>query len=766
MRARLVTTQDATRSETTAFTCPCGATHPVTRVYVVDVVAARDRARRIRGSGPFEGTCPSCRRVARAWAPWVEFDGREPRATLLLSSERRGELREILVAHLQALARWPEIVDVCLLQPQLEWIDPELRREATDPNARAETTARRAAPIEVIEVGPPPVGRNGPSARGIDPPPPWAGAPELQPEPGTPQPISSGVPEAIGSDGAAPRLARAPQIGAWVGTLELVGGVPTVRASVGVDVFDRWKGAKLDLRPVHLRGRGYPLVGVRMIGAFMGQVGCIDGIVDVGAPQVVDLFRLLAQRFTVRVEISAGGEGFVRDLVAGGLESNAALCLESARGALAQGDHPPAQFEAALAALARETTEERLAQTKVTIAPGAYQHVVGAREATRALEHLDRVSRKETLARLLEVEGLPMGEYDAIRRRVLAGSLEHGIVAPRRFWRRVIASGLADDLSDYVDKLARARAEHEGEEGDLEPEQARAAWESILEVCTRKQLQIPGPLRRALDLPEGDLLPRATSPAAAAGVIDVSDDGSSAPSANVVVRLADPRTRLKAATELMHARASERELANLFDALEQFDGDELLAILPDLSDLGPRAVAGLVAKLRSDRRELRQAAVILLGMSLDPDALGPLSDLLVSEPTNVWLDVARALGGFGPLALRRLCQLIRRESGTPREALTIERVARGLAEIALSEGGLAAAGAGPGHDAVAALADAPDPRVSAAARRALATLRDVRESGAAIRGELPLTEVTEVRGFSRRAYEAIMVPELEVEAEG
>ena len=35
-----------------------------------------------------------------------------------------------------------------------------------------------------------------------------------------------------------------------------------------------------------------------------------------------------------------------------------------------------------------------------------------------------------------------------------------------------------------------------------------------------------------------------------------------------------------------------------------------------------------------------------------------------------------------------------------------------------------------------------------------------------MRGELPLAEVTEVRGFSRRAYEAIMVPELEVEAEG
>ncbi|HET6582234.1 MAG TPA: hypothetical protein VFG69_02280, partial [Nannocystaceae bacterium] len=167
-----------------------------------------------------------------------------------------------------------------------------------------------------------------------------------------------------------------------------------------------------------------------------------------------------------------------------------------------------------------------------------------------------------------------------------------------------------------------------------------------------------------------------------------------------------------------------------------------------------------------ERRELRQAAAILLGLSLDPDALGPLSDLLVQEPTNVWLDVARALGGFGPIALRRLCQVLRREASTGREHVAIERVGRAFAEIALSDGLGAPVGARPGHDAVAALADAPDPRVSTAARRALATLRDVSESGAAIRGELPLAEVTEVRGFSRRAYEAIMVPELEVEAEG
>jgi HEAT repeat protein len=228
--------------------------------------------------------------------------------------------------------------------------------------------------------------------------------------------------------------------------------------------------------------------------------------------------------------------------------------------------------------------------------------------------------------------------------------------------------------------------------------------------------------------------------------------------------LKDPTQRLKTATDVLQGRVGG-DLSKVFDALDDFDNDELLALLPDLSDLGARAVPGLLPKLNSERREVRQAAVILLGMALDPDALEPLSELLIRERSNVWLDVARALGAYGPVALRRLCQTLNRYTGRSDEANAIERVARALAEIALSDGQVGPGDPSPGHDALSALADSGDPRVSAAARRALATLRDVSESGAAIRGEMPLSEVTQVRGFARRAYEAIMVPEVEVEVE-
>jgi hypothetical protein len=721
---------------------------PVWRRMVVVLPEDAAIAARLRTSGPFEGSCPACGRATQGAGAWLEIDAARRRCALVVPTDRRGDLVALLQEHLAWLARHPQLVEPWTLQPQIAFLEPALAEGNTDPG---EDTARRAAPDDGHTTA-----RAAP--RAPEPARPIA----ILPEPGTPIPISTGVPQAISSDGGG--VAQRTTIGALLGTLDADENGARIHFEPEDGVGHKWRDAKLEARPLHLRGRGYPLLGVRIVASWMGQVGCLDAFVDVGQPESQAIFRLLAQRFTLRIVASlADGEVLVRELSARGLEPNAALCLESAHAALSTGDHPPQQFAIAIASAAADGVEERLAQTKVTIAPGSYQHIIGAREATRALEHIDRVSRKETLARLLEVEGLPMAEYDAVRRRVLAGAVEHGIVAPRRFWRRVVASGLADDLADYVEKLARNRQIHEGEEGDLDPEAARAAWQGIHDVCLRKDIAPPEALRRALDLPE--VAPRdPTAPKAAAGVIDVVD-ATAEPT--LVARLTDVRTRLRCATELLQSpRTTARELEHLFDALERFDQDELLAILPDLSDGGPRAVAGMVDKLRSPRRELRQAAAILLGMSLDPDALGPLSDALVVEPTNVWLDVARALGGFGPIALRRLCQLLRREAGSAREPTTIERVGRALAEIALSDAGAGLEGGRGGHDAVAALADAPDPRVSTAARRALATLRDVSESGAAIRGELPLTEVTEIRGFSRRAYEAIMVPELEVEADG
>ncbi len=813
---------DNSWSEPALYVCRCGTMYTARRWRWVDAQVRPGVARRLRRRGPWDGECPACRLAADATGSWVSVDSEARTATLVLPDARRGDVIAELTEHLARIQARGEAAALWLLSPTVEFLPagavarPEettARRAVVGPSADGfRTEVRREPshpmPLETTE----PVRIAEPAALGetrspVEPPTfdmPEFFEPEPEPEPepeleirspleamvvAEPEPTvdttetadtrpaghdpEAGVPQLIGLDSPSPEVDTGPtSIGAHVADLTLDEMV-TFRVRVSSEEFPQWEAARLSARPIHLRGRGYPLVGVRVQGSYLGQMGCIDAVVDVGSALATDAFRQLSERFVVRLVVEHGSREISREIQAEGLEPNAALCIESARGILARGEYPPQEFDKARRALEAEPADVRLARTEVTIASGAYQHIIGAREAIAALEHLERVSQKETLARLLEVDGLPMADYDVIRRRVLEGSLAHGLCAPRRFWRRLVASGLARDLEDYAVRLCDHRAEHQGEEGDLEPEAAHEAWMSIGELCRRKNISPPPALRSALDLPEPDAAAAPPPPPRrqASGEIRSGEinSGTLAPpplaptSSPLGSRLREPGQRLRAATEVLQGHASPQDLEQVIEALEQFETDELLALLPDLNELGSRAVPGLLEKLQSERREVRQAAVILLGMSRQPHAMQRLAEHLVWESTTVWLDVARALGWYGTAAIRSLCQLLNREAATPREQLAIDRVARALGEVAVAQD--SARDTQTGRDAVQALAEAADPRVSTAARRAMASLAEVTSSGAQIRGEIPLSEVTEVRAFARRAYEAIMVPELEVEAE-
>lgn len=747
---------DATWPDAAVFSCPCGTLFSVTYWRWVDCVARPALEAQVRRDGPLEGHCPRCAESPRVSATWVKLDPSTQLATLVMGEHRRGNLLDELQAHLGMVAARPHAVSHWLLQPQHEFY------------AVADVASGEAHPKLPPHEAPVVPARSGELLIDLPPPPEAAAltnsaalAPEITQ--GVPERIP-GVPQVIASDARTAGLVMPSVLGAYVGVLELHEGAVLAVATATLAERDKWAHANLSARPIYLRGYPYPLLGIRILGAFMGQKVVVDAFIDPAAPETNDIFRVLSRAFSLQLVIEfEQGEALSREVSGPGLEQNAALCLESARTDLASGEHPPDDFQRAKTELGALDIETRVAGKKGSLAAGAYQYIVGAAEAAAALAHLDSVLGKDSLAQMLEVEGMPMAEYDAIRRRVLAGSLEHGLVAPRRFWRRMIASGLVADFQGYADQLAQARAEHVGEEGDLPPEQARAAWESLRDLCGRKGLDEPSHLVVALGPRPHDAVPDPVA-GAVPGSVPLDLELLEPAGMDVPPPLHDPSRRLKAATDLLQGRGAGG-VEEVFAALDAFDVDELLAILPDLAELGARAVPNLLRKVSAPRREIRQAAVILLGICGDPDALEPLAQRLVLEPSSVWLDVARALGAFGPVVLRGLCQLLA-APGPQDETLLITRVARAFAEVALSDGNIGSGDPCPGHDAVRALADAGDPRVSAAAQQALATLPEVRASGAIVRGELPVTQDTQVQAFARRAYEAIMVPEVEVEAEG
>ncbi|MCA9662154.1 MAG: hypothetical protein KC486_27700 [Myxococcales bacterium] len=692
-------------AEDVVYACECGAYFAAQRWRWVDGEAEAELVETLRTNGPFVGECPECHRGASAQGPWLIVRPAVQQATLILGSEQRGDVVEALREHLRLVGQRAGMVRRWLLQPEIIFGAQGVTRD----------TAVEAIPIE----------------------------PEPTTDPGWVAPSAADVEWAAN------------------GELDIIDGNVMVRLQLADATVRVWKGAEIVARPIHLRGYGYPLLGVRLIATYLGEQAVIDGLIDVGDVEAHEVFARLAQDFALQLVIHGprGSTALTRDIRSPGLERNAALCLESASGLLAGGDFRPSAFLDSTAQLAALNAVDRLAPADVVMHAGDHDTIATAAEGWAALEHLDQASGRENLTRLLEVDGLELAAYDHIRRSVLSAAVEFGLTPASRFWRRILGPEVGPNAEAIVQRLARTRASGRG--GDLPGEAGVENWYRMKELADRKRVPYPPELRDALNLDEGGRGPKrplgrrrsAQPPMVASGVI-----GDSGPSTPAPPAPPPSRNRLAKATEILEGVPTMEELNGVIRSMEEFDADEILAILPPLAELGSSITPGMVDRLRSRRREVRQSAAILLGLARDGRAIDPLAKALLAEETNVWRDIARALGNFGPRVVGSLCDLLRRVEPATRD-YAANRVARALAEVVLSDG---ISRSGPGRHAVEALVDVQDPVIASAATHALATLTDVSSAGEEIRGERPLAENTAVRGFSRRAYEAITTPELDI----
>ncbi len=784
------------------YACACGAYSPVTRWRWVDAEAQPELAQRLRETGPLVGNCKACQRPAEGGGAWLELSPAAEQATLVLAADQRGELLEALSAHLDHLRARPAQVRPWLVQPRLAF-----------------GTARVAAVAASDERGagiPKPVGQRG-----------WASGPVLSAE----------IQRALVCDL----------------TLE-AGGVAAI-AVLDEPTRRMWGSAALQARPVLLRGLGFPLLGVRLVASYLGEVAVIDAVVDIGEAKSSEIFMRLAQSFRLQLLVrgDTGQASAVREIEAESLSRNAAMCLESAQGQLGAGEFPPDAYRTARDSLARMSAKQRMEPARSTLAEGSYRHLVSPAETLAALERLDTASKKDNLARLLEVDGLPVVEYEQMRKSVLASAVEFGLPAPARFWRRTLGADLVRDPTDWISRLVANRNAWIARGDDLTPEQAEQAWRAILDLCQHHDVTPPPELTQAIgiqrDAPRGEgqavrsglqvvatsrveagrgptpgaalagprrppsaptpvatvrrpesrpepvrsepaELPRPATPRpATAAPAEMPRPGgmprprrSSQPavavSGEIGGGLARPSAMARTSEIRPETRAPElsgggdpkqrvaRAIATLggskpaeaLKVLAELEDDDLLAVLPPLAEVSGRLVPELLQWFESPRRPLRQAAAIVLGLGRDRRAIDPLAALLGMEPTPVWVDVARALGNFGPRVVGPLCALLRGAAPEAKEAVG-QRVARTFAELVVSDGD---APGGAGRLAVENLLEVADPTVSSAARRALATLADVRGEA---RGTGGGADDREIRRFSTRAYEAITTPELDADGD-
>ncbi len=747
-----------------SFACVCGTRYPTVRWLWVDAETRPDLARRSRERGPFEGSCPSCGRAAFGQASWLLVHPRKRKATFVLGEHLRGDYLRVLRDHIDELIKNPEFVTDFLLAPAWEFVAAEEIEEDTNPGRRIPAKKlvpkrRESEMPDMAKLAALADKAERPSAKARDLTQPDAvevddldlvedlavdlGEDELDVEMGDEVEIIE------------------PKKPAALGGLEFLNGVVTAEVELDSVTAEFWKVAQVKVRPVLVRDCGYPLLLVRFVGNIEDERAVIDCVADISSETTGGIFATLAQEFSVDLQIvSQVGETIVQRQVRGhDLERNAAMCFEGARGYDLSGG--PRAFREATKLFGKRDLKRRLKGAKAPLDPEDYQNLSRPSRVWKAMEALNDGSKKENLSFLLEACGLSITAYESLRASVLSACESFGLCPPSRFWRRALGASSAGDYAEWAGVLAKARARTiDSGRDDLNREQSGEAWHRIRDLCTKKKVDEPAELISVLGTRGSrSAVPRMRrsnqAPVAASGFI--GDDAPAKKAAPKGVFHAS-KNRLAKATEMLAKAKTPEAVGRVLDALEEFDIGDLLAILPTISELGYQAVPALIERLSAPRREVRQSVAILLGLANDARALDALCQRLIVEDTTIWTDIARAVGSFGPRAIGPLSELLQDVPASKLD-FTVARCGRAMAEVIISDGDDEA---GPGRVAIESMIDVTDAALSAAAREALGTLRDVKSASEMVRGERPLNEDTAIRGFSRRAYEAIMVPEIDL----
>jgi hypothetical protein len=349
---------------------------------------------------------------------------------------------------------------------------------------------------------------------------------------------------------------------------------------------------------------------------------------------------------------------------------------------------------------------------------------------------------------------------------VVKRAVELGLLLPASLTGVALTDGLARSRKDLAGKLARAFAETCARGTDLDAGQIQDNWRAIVAECEALGVALEGaaadlagqavgavahpqppPARRELapdaKAREVALARRAMSSPVVAGEIGgrtpPKRDLSKSSPKELLELLEDKDVRKDAAIELAK-RAEPSVLGPVFGAIRRMARGEAVRVLPHAVHFGERAVPHLLDGLRSKKGFLRHGCALALGVLKSADGIEPLCDLLVSEPTDIWREIARAVGELGGGVVLPLTARLREAPPERRD-----RIIWALAHV------VARGGRGP----VEGMAAGRDPVSSAAAQRALELADHARSNDAEVRGLAPARDHTVNRAFSRRFFEAM-----------
>ncbi|HUS69116.1 MAG TPA: CpXC domain-containing protein [Kofleriaceae bacterium] len=734
----------ATRRERVLWACPCGAHHAVELVLAIDAQADPALARRaLDGDVALrQVSCPVTGQRHAAVAPLVFHDpARGVLALVLGEGDRRRELHERAALLTLMAEDAAQAVPRYALEFAVVYGADGLRALV------GEAAEEDAGVIEIVEKTQP--GGSGPTP-----------APAGERWPGGRDPVV----RRVGPDGAVQLLVRA-----------------------GRAERELLTDAGLEVRVQLHRMPNYPLVTL--------VFGTAASLAGRGAPFTVSLdfaadadravLAALGKSFDLQLELydrDAGDTLLRRRRVSAPLADNARCAVAGAGDYLKRVPSAERSYGKALASfLAPDYDRLGLAApVAAELDEAALDAFVRPAEAVRALRVVRRFSEPASEDWLTLTRGYPVERWHARRKAVVERAVELGLWPGAVAATVAVSENLARSRKDLVVRLMRSFANLLSDPSHgLDEAAVRDNWDALRAEATA--LGVPpaewsaprsepivsesepvasGTIGEVTELlpvleaarsaeeTEAEAAPRPARTAARAragsngrrgrtgsmaGPVEHMDDAA-------LLRLLDHRERrMPAAIEL--ARRGDSQLAGpVFAALDSMSRGEAGRVLGSAIGFGRSAEPHLLALLTSRKGFLRQGAALSLAVLHGETGREAICDLLLDEPTEIWREVARALGESGAAAVM---PLVSRLGGKGDEAR--ERVAWALAHIAARGGRRPIETVAAGRDAAAA----------GVARYALELADAAGTDHRLVRSEPPPRDQTVNRAFSRQFFAAM-----------
>ncbi len=343
----------------------------------------------------------------------------------------------------------------------------------------------------------------------------------------------------------------------------------------------------------------------------------------------------LKRHFTVRVGLFGASGQFLREFTIEDVprKENLNLIIERAKRQAPTGIDAATAMERALAA------PPPVRINKHPFAPIGDDATIA--DVMTRVEELDRwVPAKLDLA--LFALSIPKTEVDAVITSTLSLAKDHGIAIGEALLPRILPEN-AESSDEVITSLFEAfrDADHE----PLTAKQIKRNWSSLLKLATQHEVVLPTKLH---------LLAWNAVNEEAKDEID-----HDALSAEEQLTLLTHPSKKKAIALALIKGATPEGISAALRAARTLEEEALLEVIAGVIEVGEPAGDALIDMLSARKAYVRHTAVLALGELTLRRAITPLVQLLQSETTDLWEDVARNLARFGSGALRPIARALK-----------------------------------------------------------------------------------------------------------